>query len=414
MKATIINIGDELLIGQVINSNASWIAQQLNTIGIDVLRINIVSDKADDIFNVLDEAKIKADIILMTGGLGPTNDDITKETLCKYFNTCLVLNESVIHEISEIFKKRGLTLTEKNRKQAEVPESCTVIPNKQGTAPGMWFEQNEKIFISMPGVPYEMKAMISDFIIPMLKEKTGKDAIVHKTILTQGIGESFLSDIIEDWENNLPKDVNLAYLPSPGLVRLRLTAKGIDYDVLSNIIENEITKLKKLIPEYIYGFDSEALELIIGKLLTERGKTLVTAESCTGGYIAHCITKVPGSSVYFKGSIIAYSNEVKENLLNVKHETLVEHGAVSEETVKEMAKNIRLKLNANFSIAVSGIAGPDGGTPEKPVGLVYIAVASKDSVLVEKFQFWNNRLANIERATVNALNMLRKEIIKKA
>ncbi|NTW33946.1 MAG: nicotinamide-nucleotide amidohydrolase family protein, partial [Bacteroidetes bacterium] len=305
------------------------------------------------------------------------------------------------------------TVTKKNCKQAEVPESCTVIPNKQGTAPGMWFVQNGKIFISIPGVPFEMKAMITDYIIPMLKSRAGNNAIVHKTILTQGIGESFLADLIADWENNLPENVHLAYLPSPGLVRLRLTAKGTDKDALINIIDNEIEKLQKIIPEYIYGFDTEALEQIIGDLLIKKGKTLVTAESCTGGYIAHCITKVPGCSAYFKGSVIAYSNETKENILDVKHETLVEYGAVSEETVKEMAENARKKLEADYSIAVSGIAGPDGGSAEKPVGLVYIGVASADSVIVQKFNFGNNRMINIERATVFALNMLRKEILNK-
>ncbi len=411
MKAFIINIGDELLIGQVTNFNASWMAEQLNISGIDVIRINVISDKETEIINALNEAELIADIILLTGGLGPTNDDITKKTLCKYFKTKLVFDEQTFNDISALFIKRGFAMSERNKEQAEVPACCTVIRNNEGTAPGLWFEKNGKIFIATPGVPFEMKAMMSNSIIPMLEKKMSGDVIVHKTILTQGVGESFLADMIIEWGNNLPKNIRLAYLPSPGIVKLRLTARGENKKTLSTSIKNEVKKLHEIISKYIYGYDSETLEEIIGKLLIEKSKTVVTAESCTGGYIAHTITKVPGSSAYYKGSVIAYSNDIKENILGVKHKTLMQHGAVSEETVREMAENARTKLNADYSIAVSGIAGPDGGTAEKPVGLIWIAFSSAKKIVTKKFQFGNNRMVNIEIITATALNMLRKELL---
>ena len=324
MKAIIINIGDELLIGQVTNFNASWMAEQLNTIGVDVLRIVVISDKEEEIITALKDAEKIADVILITGGLGPTNDDLTKETLCKYYNTRLIFDENTFNDIAGFFKQRGVPVTETNRKQAEVPENCIVIRNPNGTAPGLWFENNAKVVVATPGVPYEMKAMMTDSIIPMIETRMTDETIVHKTILTQGIGESFLADMIEDWENKLPTHIKLAYLPSPGLVRLRLTARGNNKDKLKKEIEKEVVKLQSIIPDNIYGYDTETFEQIIGRLLTANGKTLATAESCTGGYLAHCITKVPGSSLYYKGSVIAYSNEIKENILNVSKETLHE------------------------------------------------------------------------------------------
>jgi len=412
MKTIIINIGDELLIGQVTNFNASWMAEQLNKNGIEVIRINVISDTEIEIMNALKDAEKNADLIILTGGLGPTNDDITKETLCKYFNTHLIFDEDAFKNIESLFKNRGFAMTELNHKQAEVPANCKVISNSEGTAPGLWLEKNNKVFIATPGVPFEMKTMMSNFIIPMINERIGDDIIVHKTILTQGLGESFLAEKIAAWENQLPKNIRLAYLPSPGMVKLRLTVRGKERSKLNILIKDEIIKLKEIISENIFGYDDESLEQIIGRLLIEKGKTMVTAESCTGGFIAHTITKVHGSSRYFKGSVIAYSNEVKENILGVKNQTLIKFGAVSEETVKEMAKNVCKKLNADFSVAVSGIAGPDGGTDEKPVGLVWIAVASSKICKAQKFQFGNNRLVNIERATVTALNMLRKMILE--
>ncbi|MFA4851110.1 MAG: competence/damage-inducible protein A [Bacteroidales bacterium] len=412
MKAIIINIGDELLIGQVTNFNASWMAEQLNAIGIEVIRINVIPDKEEEIIASLIEAERLADVVLLTGGLGPTNDDITKETLCKFFKSPLIFNEDTYNDILDIFSRRGLSVTETNRKQAEVPVGCKVIRNTEGTAPGLWFEKNGKIFIATPGVPFEMKPMMTYSILPLLEERMKGDVIVHKTVLTQGMGESFLADKIASWENALPSNIRLAYLPSPGIVKLRLTARGSNKDVLIKTIEEEVLRLQELISENIYGYDADTIEQIIGKLLMRKGKTLATAESCTGGYIAHRITSVQGSSSYYRGSVIAYANEIKENLLGVKRKTLEKYGAVSEEIVMEMAANVRIKLHADFSIAVSGIAGPDGGTPEKPVGTVCIAVASPDNIIAQKFRFGTNRMVNIERASVTALNMLRKAILK--
>jgi nicotinamide-nucleotide amidase len=412
MKAIIINIGDELLIGQVTNFNASWMAEQFNKIGIEVCRINVISDTGKEILNALKDAEKISELIILTGGLGPTNDDITKETLCKYFNTPLVFDKNTFNDIEGFFKHRGWAVSELNRKQAEVPKGCKVIRNTEGTAPGLWLERRNKIFIATPGVPFEMKAMMSDHIIPMLNKKLKGDTIVHKTVLTQGVGESLLAEMIAGWENALPENIRLAYLPSPGLVKLRLTVRGKEKNKLQRSINEEIRKLKKIISGKIFGYDDDTLEKIIGRLLKEKKKTLVTAESCTGGAIAQRITTIAGSSAYFKGSVVAYSNEIKENILEVKHKTLFKYGAVSEETVKEMAMNARQIFCVDYSVAVSGISGPEGGTKEKPVGLVWIAVASLKTCKVYKFQFGNNRLVNIERAVVTALNLLRKMILE--
>ena len=424
MAAEIISIGDELLIGQVINTNASWIAEKLNTIGINVQQISVISDSRKHIMKALEEAKERADIIIMTGGIGPTKDDITKTTLCEYFDTSLEFNEDAYKNVEEIFRKRGLKVTELNRKQAEIPANCKPIRNINGTAAGMWFEKDRKIFISMPGVPFEMKEMITSYILPELKKRNYDKVIFHKTILTQGIGESFLSEIIEDWENKLPENIKLAYLPSPGIVRLRLSAYSSQSSVLSHqksrkVNENElsdeveelISELNKIISEYIYGYDDDTLEGIIGKLLKEKDKTLSTAESCTGGNIARMITSVPGSSEYFTGSVVAYSNKIKENILGVNTDSIKNSGAVSEIVVKEMADGIRKKFGTDYSIAITGIAGPDGGTAEKAVGTTWIAVASEKNIITSKFLFGDNRERNIVRASISALNMLRKELL---
>ena len=336
MIAEIISIGDELLIGQVINTNASWMATQLNLIGIDVVQITVISDKKEAIKSSIDNAFKRADIILMTGGLGPTNDDITKICLCEYFDSKLVFDESTYQRIEKLFAQRGFAVTALNRQQAEVPDKCKVIPNNNGTASGMWFEKNGKILISMPGVPFEMKTMITDYIIPQLKT-LNKVVIFHKTIHIQGIGESFLADLIKDWENQLPNNIKLAYLPQPGLIRLRLSAKGLTTDKLDEQVFAEIEKLNKIIPDLIFGYDDDTLEDVVGKLLTTKNMTVSTAESCTGGYLSHLITTIPGSSAYYKGSIIAYSNEVKMQILGVSNETLEKYGAVSNQIVKEMA-----------------------------------------------------------------------------
>ncbi|MFZ4413946.1 MAG: competence/damage-inducible protein A [Bacteroidales bacterium] len=409
MKAEIISIGDELLIGQVINTNASWMATQLNMIGIDVVQISVISDQKQPIKQSIDQAFQRADVILMTGGLGPTNDDITKFTLCEYYDSQLIFDEASYQRISQLFAQRGFDVTELNRQQAELPDKCTVIPNVNGTASGMWFEKEGKILVSMPGVPFEMKSMMSNDVIPRLK-KMCKEVIIHKTIHIQGIGESFLADLIKDWENQLPSYIKLAYLPQPGLVRLRLSAKGEIEDQLKNELDHEIEKLKKLIPDLIFGYDEDSLEEIIGRLLTAQHKTLATAESCTGGYLSHLVTSVSGSSAYYKGSVIAYSNDVKMEILGVGNETLEKFGAVSEQTVTEMAVGVRNLLHTDYAIAVSGIAGPEGGTDDKPVGTIWIAVVSEKGILHKKFLHGEDRGRNIRKAALSALMMLRKAI----
>lgn len=411
MKAELISIGDELLIGQVVNTNASWIAQQLNFAGIEVNRIIAIADSENEIFHALDNVSETSEIIIITGGLGPTSDDITKPVICKYFNTKLILDEQALRNIDHLFESRGYALTEINKKQAELPESCTPIYNVHGTAAGMIFERSNRTFYFLPGVPYEMKQMISESVIPELLRKNDQNAIVHKTVLTQGVGESFLADVIKDWETSLPENLTLAYLPSPGLVKIRLTAKGEDKDKLISQIDDSVSELNKIIPNYIFGYGNDTLEEIIGKLLKAKNATLSTAESCTGGYIAHKITSVPGSSNYFKGSVVAYSNEIKEKFLNVKAQSLIDFGAVSETVVKEMAFGVLKKFQTDYSIAVSGIAGPDGGTTEKPLGTIWIAVASKENVIAKKFLFGEHRERNIIRTGLTALNMLRKIIM---
>jgi nicotinamide-nucleotide amidase len=416
MNSEIINIGNELLIGQVVNTNAAWMAEQMNSAGFLVGRISVIADDAESIFAALDEACGRSELILLTGGLGPTNDDITKDVVCRFFDTKLVFHEDTFHDIEDIFVKRGFQMTEVNRKQADLPESCITIPNHLGTARGMWFskrcEKGTTDYIFMPGVPFEMKAMMSESVIRMLREKFSHISIFHKTILTQGVGESFLATTIEDWENALPENISLAYLPQPGIVRLRLTATGGDEADTRDQVSAQVDKLKKIIPELIFGYDDDKLEIIVGELLMKLSATLATAESCTGGYIAHLITSVSGSSGYFKGSIIAYSNEIKEAELGVRHKSLAEHGAVSEEVVIEMAEGIRKKFGTDYAIATSGIAGPDGGTPEKPVGTTWIAIATPGKTVAQKFIFGEDRGRNIRRTTLTALNMLRKELLR--
>jgi nicotinamide-nucleotide amidase len=409
MKAEIISIGDELLIGQVVNTNASWMAVKLNEIGIRVNQITSISDQKEHIIKALENALKEVDIILFTGGLGPTRDDITKITLAGFFNSKLVRNENVLRDIQHLFGSRGMDLNELNKKQAEIPDKCVAIRNKNGTAPGMWFEENGKIVVSMPGVPYEMEPMMTDFIIPELSKRTDR-VILHKTVLTQGIPESRLAEMIENWEDNLPENIKLAYLPKPGIVRLRLSAVGSDKKEINHAIETEIEKLKKIIPNNIFGFDDEDLSIVIGKLLREKKQTLSTAESCTGGYIAHLITSIAGSSDYYKGSVVAYANEIKEQLLGVQEKSLVKYGAVSEVVAREMAQQVREKFGTDFSIATSGIAGPGGGTKEKPVGTTWIAIATPDKILAELFHFGEHRERNIIKTAQTALNMLRKEI----
>lgn len=411
MTASIVTIGDEILIGQIIDSNSAYIANELNNIGIELVEIVSISDKKEAIVSTINRLFKVSELIITTGGLGPTNDDITKQTLVDYFNTRLVFNEATYDKIKDLLDKRGVPVNERNRNQAMVPESCKLLENEQGTAPGMWFIQNNKSLISLPGVPFEMKTLIKDKVVPELKHASDR-RIIHKTVLTQGIPESKLAEQIENWENNLPEQIKLAYLPSPGKVRLRLTARGTDDQALNKLLRKEIEKLQLIIPEAIFGYDSESLEEVIGKLLTQNKCSLATAESCTGGTIASMITSVPGSSVYFKGSIVCYSNEVKINQLGVEASLIDKYGAVSEQVVEKMAVNIREIMNTDYSIAVSGVAGPGGGSVEKPVGTTCIAVSSNTRTWVQKYYFGEHRGRNITRSSLTALNMLRVLILE--
>ena len=411
MLAEIITIGDELLIGQVIDTNSAWMAEQLNMVGIRVHQITSISDNEEHILTTLKEASGRAQLILITGGLGPTKDDITKHTLCKYFDTTLVFSEDTYKNVERLFAARGVAVTELNRLQAMVPANCQVIPNPNGTAPCMWFEKEGCIYVSMPGVPFEMKAIMEEEIIPRLLHKLNQ-VIIHRTILTEGIGESMLASIIESWEDSLPSFIKLAYLPQPGMVRLRLTAYGTDRIELQDAINKAENELYPYAGKYIYGFDDDTMESVIGRLLRNKGMTLSTAESCTGGNIAQLITSIAGSSDYFKGSVVAYANEIKEEFLGVHHQVLVEHGAVSEQTVIAMAEGIRKRFSTDYSIAVSGIAGPTGGTEEKPVGTTWIAVATPTETIARKFLFGDHRGRNIRKASVAALNMLRSKLVE--
>ena len=412
MKAEIITIGDEILIGQIIDTNSAWIAEEFNLNGIEICRITTVRDHHDHILEALRNAEQKMDLVILTGGLGPTKDDITKDTLCEYFNSKLVFHEPTFEHIKNRFSKRNIDLNKLNRDQALVPESCTVLHNKAGTAPGMWFEKDNVIFVSVPGVPFEMKYLVEHEILPRLHQNGKKIAIYHKTILTQGIPESMLAEKIELWETAIPDNIKLAYLPNPMSVRLRLSATGTNEILLQQQVETEIEKLQQIIPESIYGFDTETMAEVIGKLLKESGKTLAVAESCTGGYISHLITSVPGSSVCYKGSVTAYSNQVKQNILGVKETSIIKYGAVSEEVAKEMALGVKKTLDSDFAVATTGIAGPEGGTREKPVGTIWIAVAGERKVFATKFVFGNNRERNIIRSSQTALQILRRAILK--
>lgn len=413
MKAEIISIGDELLIGQVINTNASWMGEFLNRNGIKVSQIKAIADDKKAIIEAIDSSFKSADLILLTGGLGPTKDDITKHTLCEYFDTKLIFNEEAYRRIQEIFRLRNFKVTAVNKAQADLPESCTPLTNINGTASGMWFEKNGKVLVSMPGVPFEMKPMMENEVIPRVKAKYKTPVILHKTIMTQGVGESFLAKKIEDWENSLPKNIKLAYLPQPGIVRLRLSANGEIKAKCEKIIADLVGKLNVLIGDLIFGYDDILLEEAVGESLKLHQKTVATAESCTGGYIAHLFTSIAGSSNYFKGSAVTYANEIKENILGVSHEDLEKQGAVSETVVKQMALGAKAKFGTDYAIATSGIAGPDGGTEDKPVGTTWIAIAGPKGVLAKKYHFGEHRGRNIRRAALTALFLLKKTVEEK-
>ena len=411
MTSEIITIGDEITIGQVIDTNSAFIAEELNKIGIEITRITSVSDNKDSITGALDNAKEKADIVIITGGLGPTGDDITKNTLAEYFGSTLVLNQVVLDRIKEFLLSRSMEVTERNIKQAELPDNCKIIMNDYGTASGMWFEKKGKIFISLPGVSYEMKSMIKNDIITEFKRRFKLPFIIHKTILTNGTTESEMADRLNSWESSLPPGIKLAYLPSPGILRLRISGTGNDKSKLEKEINNRYDELFKLISDYIFGHEDDRIEEITGNLLAKNNLTVAVAESCTGGKISELLTSIPGSSAYFKGSVVAYSNEIKTRILGVSENNLKKFGAVSEEVVKEMAEKTLKLYNACFAVAISGIAGPSGGTDMKPVGTTWIAVTSKDETVTRKFSFGEHRGRNILKASFTALNMLRKLIL---
>jgi nicotinamide-nucleotide amidase len=414
VNASIITIGDELLIGQTIDTNSAWMAQELNKAGVWVKRRVAVGDVWDDIWNALDEESKDCDIILITGGLGPTADDITKPLLCKYFGGKLIVNDDVLEHVKYLFAKvyrRPGPMLERNLKQAEVPDVCTVLHNARGTAPGMWFEKDGKIFVSMPGVPHEMKGLMINEVLPRIPKYFKLPVIIHRTAFTMGTGESMIAENIKDFETGLPEHIRLAYLPGYGMVKLRLTAKGDDKEKLEKELDEKFAELKELVSEWLVSDEDENLAMVVQKILKEKNKTIGTAESCTGGYIAHLITSNSGSSVGFKGSIVSYANVVKERVLGVTDKTLRSVGAVSEETVIQMVKGAIEKLQVDFVVATSGIMGPDGGSEEKPVGTVWIAAGNKDKIETAKLAFRFDRARNIEMTAHAALNFLRKFIL---
>lgn len=410
MKATILNIGDELLIGQVVNTNASRMAQMLTTAGIEVAGTYVIGDNGNDIDHYLRHCLNRSEVVLMTGGLGPTKDDITKKVLCEFFDSELVENAEALANVKRIFDARGYELTPINRQQAWVPKCCTMINNVVGTAPCMWFDLPEddeddwggKVVVSMPGVPFEMVNLMETEVVPRLRAHFKTDYILNKNLLVQGIGESFLSDLIEPWELALPKSIRLAYLPQAGMVKLRLTARGSDEATLRNEIAKAVEGLYPLAGKYIVGEDLETLPELVAHTMQKWGKTLATAESCTGGAIAQQLTALAGASTYYRGGVVAYSNDVKEAALGVKHSTLETHGAVSEETVREMVEGVRNRLGADYAVATTGIAGPGGGTAEKPVGTVWIGIASENETVAKLLKFGDRRAQTIER-TCNAV-----------
>ena len=407
MKAEIITIGDEILIGQIVDTNSAWMGQQLNLLGIEVYQVTSVHDDRKHILKALAEAEQNSDLVLITGGLGPTKDDITKKTLCEYFNTTLVFHPEVLEHVRSLLSSRNVVINKLNTDQALLPENCTVLHNSAGTASGMWFEQNNTIFVSMPGVPFEMEAIMTEEVFPRLKKLGITQSIVHKTVLTIGIPESMLAERLERWEDSLPEFVKLAYLPSPMMVKLRLSGYGTDEAAIKAEIDKQVKELLTIIPEAVYGFDNDNMGIALGRMLMAEGKTMATAESCTGGSIAQFITSNSGSSAYFKGGVVAYSNEIKSNLLGVPSELIKTVGAVSQEVAEAMALGAQKVLGVDYTVATTGIAGPDGGTDEKPVGTVWIAVAGPSGVSSKKYIFKHNRERNIIRTTHTALNMLR-------
>ena len=409
ISTEIIAIGDELLYGQTLDTNSHWMSAALTNLGFKVIQVTTIGDEEAAILKALEAAEKRAKLILTTGGLGPTQDDRTKALLARYFKTSLELNEQALADVKHFLGSRGQAMTATNKAQAMLPKNCTLIRNKQGTAPGMWFEKKESVFVAMPGVPHEMQAMMTTAILPKLKQKFVLPCIYYKIIKTAGIGESWLADKLKAWEANLPAHIQLAYLPSIGEVKLRLTAVGNQLQSLKDEVEEQVQKLMPLVEPY--GYAEDTLEAVIGHLLKAQNKTVAVAESCSGGYTSYLITRVPGSSTYYQGGITAYQNEVKINLLGVKATTLASHGAVSEETVIEMAQRVREKFNASIGISSSGIAGPGGGSQEKPVGTVWIALADGGVIHTKKLQLGNERLINVQLTASALLQLLRHALL---
>ena len=416
MKATIVTIGDEILIGQIVDTNSGFIAKSLDKIGVEISEMISISDNKQHILDTFAKLQNQVDLVIITGGLGPTKDDITKKTFCDYFEDQLVVNEAVLAHVTQLiegFYKRPIT--QLNKDQALVPSTATILKNANGTAPGMWMKKENTVFISLPGVPYEMKGIIEDEIIPKIVAEYKRPYIIHKTILTYGMGESMVAEKIEDWENNLPEFIKLAYLPNPGRVRLRLSARGTDKELLEKAIEKNVFSLTQIIGDIIVGFDdSETLEVVLGKLLAQQQKTIATAESCTGGKLAQIITAIPGSSRYFKGSIVSYAKEIKTQVLGVSEATINKHSVVSEAVATEMAIQIRKIMHTDYGIGITGNAGPTTDDTDEEVGVVFIALATPEGIVSEKFNFGQPREKVIDRAVNKSMEMLQAAILRAA
>lgn len=414
MKATIITIGDEILIGQIVDTNSAFIAKSLDRIGVEINEMISISDDKQHILDTFAKLQNKVDLVIITGGLGPTKDDVTKKTFCEYFEDELVVNQEVLAHVTQLiegFYKR--TITQINKDQALVPSRCTVLHNQVGTAPGMWLKKENTVFISLPGVPFEMKYLVDNEIIPKVVKEYERPYILHKTILTYGQGESMVAERIEEWEDNLPEFIKLAYLPSPGRVRLRLSGRGRDKAKLEAALDEKVKSLDAIIHDIIVGFEEdETLEVVVGRILKKQNKTIATAESCTGGKIAEVLTSVSGSSKYFKGSVVSYATEVKINVLGISESLIEAHSVVSAEVVTAMALKVKEMMKTDYVIATTGNAGPTKGDSNAEIGVVFIALATPDGIIVEEFNFGQPREKVIDRATIKSLEMLQKEILK--
>jgi nicotinamide-nucleotide amidase len=411
VRAEIITIGDEILYGQILDTNTQWISLELDKLGIKTIRKSSVGDQKDEIVHILIEAQRRADVVFITGGLGPTKDDLTKKILADFFSCSLEYHPEALQDVTEFFAKRGRELSDLNRDQALLPTKCTFIPNKQGTAPAMWFNENDTIWVSMPGVPFEMKAIMETEVLPRLVKHFKLPVIVHQVVKTVGIGESYLSDLIQDWELQLPEHIKLAYLPSLGIVKLRLTGFGDSAERLHAQISSEYEKVMPLIKSYVFGYEKDELADIVGKLLMSQKATLALAESCTGGYLAHQFTQHAGSSAYFLGGVLAYANDIKMNQLGVSADILLQDGAVSDTCAIAMAAGVRQLAGSTFALATTGISGPDGGTEVKPVGTIWIALAHPTGVIARKLTMGGTRIQNIHLTSLSAINLLRRFLL---